>query len=50
MAVRFYSNLFKSYESSGGDFITGSFPMLEEGMKGEMAKEVTMEETLRALR
>lgn len=49
MAVEYYSTLFRSEPMEGGEFITGAYPIIKEGTPEELGKELTMEETKRAL-
>lgn len=49
LAVSFFSNLFRSDQAAGGDFITGAFPKLDDGEWAAMEREVTIEETKKSL-
>lgn len=49
MAIRYFSELFTADTEIGGSLINSAFLLLEEGVKEEMCRELTIEETKRAL-
>lgn len=49
MSVNFYFKLFFTEAVVGADFITSHFPQINDELKDNLEKEVTMEETKRAL-
>lgn len=49
MAVQFYSKLFRDEPVERGEFITGAFPAMEEGILEELGKELSIKETKGAL-
>lgn len=50
MALDYYKNLFTTDPSAGGEFITGGFPRVEDSLLEELSKDVSEEETWRALK
>lgn len=50
MALALYKELFTSERLAGGEFTTGCFPRMDASTTKELSKEVSMEETQRALR
>lgn len=45
MAADFYRELFRADENAGGEFITGMFPKVHEGVWKDMEADVLIEET-----
>lgn len=49
MAVEYFGKLFRSETRESGSFISGAFPLIDEGLMEMLEAEVTVEETMRAL-
>lgn len=49
MVVRYYRDLFSLDLEASGLFITGHFPDMEPGILEELTKEISIEETKRAI-